>query len=85
MIYEHISDDIPPQMEILNMVIPILMHFYYFVSNLSNLNRNIIHVIDDIKLFQTVYRRIYCCILPDILSQIFDVIQSDIALQNQVH
>ena len=26
-IYERISDDIPPQMKILNMVIPILMHY----------------------------------------------------------
>ena len=33
-------------------------------------------VINDIKLFPTVYRR---------LSQIFDVIQSEITLQNQVH
>ena len=32
---EPISDDIPPQMKILNMVIPILMHFHSFVLNLS--------------------------------------------------
>ena len=30
MIAERISDDIPPQMKILNMVIPILMHYYQF-------------------------------------------------------
>ena len=30
MISEHISDDIPPQVKILNMVIPILMHFKNF-------------------------------------------------------
>ena len=36
-------------------------------------------VIDDAKIFPTVYRRIY------ILSPIFDVIQSDVALQTQVH
>ena len=30
MISERISDVIPPQMKILNMVIPILMHYYIF-------------------------------------------------------
>ena len=30
MISERISDDIPPQMKILNMVIPILMHYSIF-------------------------------------------------------
>ena len=30
MISECISYDIPPQMKILNMVIPILMHYYHF-------------------------------------------------------
>ena len=35
MISRRISDDIPPQMKILNMVIPILMHFCSFVSNWS--------------------------------------------------
>ena len=34
-ISERISDDIPPQMKILNMVIPILMHFCSFVANRS--------------------------------------------------
>ena len=34
-------------------------------------------VINDVKLFPTVSQ--------DILSQIFDVIQSDVALQKQVH
>ena len=29
-ISDHITDDIPPQMNILNMVIPILMHFLKF-------------------------------------------------------
>ena len=32
MISECISDDIPPQMKILNMAIPILMHFCSFLS-----------------------------------------------------
>ena len=35
MISERISDDIPPQMKILIMVISILMHFCSFVSNLE--------------------------------------------------
>ena len=30
-ICDHITDDIPPQMNILNMVIPILMHFFTFI------------------------------------------------------
>ena len=41
-------------------------------------------IIDDVKLFPTVYRRIYS-ISQDILSQIFDGIQSEVALQKQVH
>ena len=70
MISERISDDIPPQMKILNMVIPILMRFYKLVSNWSVAGRIKAHkgvrhptkcgVINDIKLFPTVYRRIYC-------------------------
>ena len=31
MIFEGISDDMPPQMKALNMVIPILMHFCSFL------------------------------------------------------
>ena len=34
MIANPISDDITPQMNILKMIIPILMHFSNFVSNL---------------------------------------------------
>ena len=34
-ISELISDDVPLQMKILNMVIPILMHFCSFISNQS--------------------------------------------------
>ena len=84
MIFECISDDIPPQMKILNMVFPILMRFYSLVSNWSVASRMKPHkgvryptkcdVINDLKLF-----------LTDILSQIFDVFQSDIALQTHVH
>ena len=66
MISERISDDIPPQMKILNMVIPILMHFCTFDSNRSVESRIKPHVIqkcdviNDVKLFPAVYRRIYC-------------------------
>ena len=65
MISERISDYIPPQMNILNMVIPILMHFCSFVSNRSVESRikpHVIHrnvVINDVKMFPAVYRRIY--------------------------
>ena len=34
-ISEHISDDIPPQIKIFNIVIPILMQFCIFISNWS--------------------------------------------------
>ena len=70
MISERISDDIPPKLKILNMVIPILMSFYSLVSNWSIASRIKPYksvrfqmkcdVIDDIKLFPTVYPRIYC-------------------------
>ena len=69
-ISERISDKIPPQMKILNMVIPILMHFYSLVSNWIGASRIKPHkgvrhptkydVINDVKLFPTVYHRIYC-------------------------
>ena len=45
MISERISDDIPPQMNILNMVIPILMHFFSYVLNWSIASRIKLHVI----------------------------------------
>ena len=70
MISERISDDIPPLMKILNMVIPILMRFYSLVSNWNVVSRikpykGVRHstkcdVINDAKLFPTVYPRIYC-------------------------
>ena len=63
MISERIFDDIPPQMKILNMVIPILMHFCSFERCKShNAARHLIicDVINDVKLLPTVYRRIYC-------------------------
>ena len=67
MIFKRISDDIPPQMKILNMIIPTVMHFCSFVliwSVASPIKPQVIKtkcdVIDDVKLFPTVYQRIYC-------------------------
>ena len=69
MISESISDDIPVQMKILNMVISLLMHFCSFVLNWSDTScikqrdserqRNN-SVITGVKLFPTVYSTIYC-------------------------
>ena len=79
MISVRIADPIPPQMNILNIVIPILMHFYGLVSNWSIASRikmykGINHstkydVINDVKLFPTVYCRIYCCKLLTLSNQ----------------
>ena len=80
MISERISNNIPSQMKILNMVIPILMHCCSFIPNLSvkaTCHLTKYEVINDVKLFLTVSE--------DILSQIFEVIQSDVTLQKQVH
>ena len=73
--------------ETVNMVIPILMSFYSLVSNWSVASRikphkgvchpTKCHIINDVKLFLTVYH--------SILSQLFYIIQSDVALQKQVH
>ena len=68
MISDRISDDIPPQMKILNMVIPVLMHFSrFFFTELERCKQHkpashptIYYVIDDIKLLPTVYRRMNC-------------------------
>ena len=77
MISDNISDNIPPQMNILNIVNPILQ----FALKLERCKPHTVachptkcDVINDVKLFPT-----------DILSQIFYVIQSDIVLQTQVH
>ena len=63
MISERISDDIPPQRKILNMVIPILMHFCSFERckpHNAACHLMFCDVINDVKLLSTVYRRIYC-------------------------
>ena len=75
-------------MNILNMVIHILICFKSLVSNWSvashiKQHKGVRHpkkydVINDVKLFLTVYRRI-------ILLQIFYFIQSDVVLQTQEH
>ena len=61
-ISDRISDDIPSQMKILNMVIPILLHFCNFVSNWKPNNAapypTKCDAINDVKMFPTVYRRI---------------------------
>ena len=64
MIFERISDDIPPQIKILNLVIPILMRFYSLISNWSVASRIQPHkcvryqmkrdIINAVKLFSTV-------------------------------
>ena len=73
MISNHILDNMPPQMNILNiMVIPILMHFcicillkslFHLKSEHCKLHKAVCHptktdLIYDVKLFLTVYPRI---------------------------
>ena len=82
MISDCISGDIPPQMKILNMVVPILMHFCSFELELCKphiaaCNPTKCHIIIDVTISESI--------LQDILLQIFDVIQSNVALQKQVH
>ena len=63
MISDRISDDILHQMSILNMVIPILRHFCSLEC--CKLHKATHHptkcdAINDVKLFPTVYCKIYC-------------------------
>ena len=82
MISKRISDDLPLQMKTLNMDIPILMYFCslrrlkldHYKSHKAKRLPMKYDIIIDIKLFQT-----------HILLQIFDIIQTDFALKNQVH
>ena len=88
MISERISDDIPPKIKISNVVIPILMRFYSLVSNWSVASsikppKGVRHqmkrdVINDVKLFPTVHRRIYCHKFSTLCNQTS-------RLQKQVH
>ena len=62
MISDRISDDIPPQMKILNTAIPILMRLELerWKPHKTARHQTRCDVINDVKLFPTVYRRIYC-------------------------
>ena len=70
MISDRISKDIPPQMNSFQLECCKSYKAAHYPT--------VCDVINDVKLFLTVYRRIYC-------HKIFDVIQSDVVLQNQVH
>ena len=64
MISERISDNIPPEMKILNIVIPILMQFCSFERckpHNAALHLMKSDIINDVKLLPTVNGRIYCC------------------------
>ena len=86
MISECISEDIPPKIKILNYGYPHSTNsrnaFSAVSSPIGSLQAarhpTICDVINDVKLFPH-------SISQDILSQIFDVIQSAVTLQNQVH
>ena len=66
MISERISDNISPQMKILNMVIPIQCtsvvssRIGALEAHKAAHHPTRCDVINDVKLFPTVYRRIYC-------------------------
>ena len=59
MISNRVSDGIPPQRNILNMTIPILMYFCIFFLKLQ-LYQPYERACHPPNLFPTVYRRIYC-------------------------
>ena len=63
MISDFIPYNLPPQMKLLNMVIHILMYFCSFVSNWGEAAHypTKCDIINDVKVFQTVYSRLYCC------------------------
>ena len=66
MISDRISDDIPLQMKILNMVIPILcilqfpLKLKHCKPHKATQHQRIFDVINDVHIFPTVYRRICC-------------------------
>ena len=76
MISDRISDDIPPQMKILNMVIPILMLLLQLPLKLKRCKPH------NAACHQTICSD---SISHDILSQIFEASQSEVVLQKQVH
>ena len=69
---------ISERMKILNRVIPIPIHFCSFISNWSGANRIVPHFIQQ-NMMELMMSK---CFLQ---LQISDVIQSDVALQKQVH
>ena len=71
MIFERISDDIPPQMKILNMVIPILMNYCSFTSNWCIASHLMLHVTQRNVTSSNCF--------------LHDIIQSEVVLQKQVH
>ena len=79
MILERKIEDIPPQMKILNIIIPFLMYFCSLVSNWSFASRIKPHVIQQnvTKLMTSSYFGQY--------TKGYDVIQTDVALHLQVH
>ena len=98
MVSDGIYDDIPPQMKILNMVIPILMDFLTFThrkhfilrktlseSFVSDVNHYVDQSLGTLLPTSDFRRYIADAISQDILSQVLDVFQSDIALYSQVH
>ena len=84
MILDRKSGDIPPKINILNMVIPILIHFCaclplkpssQFLALQATCHPTKCDVTNNVKLFPTVY------LCNTLLSQISNVIQSDMVLQ----
>ena len=90
-ISNHKTNNIPPQMKILNMVILILMQFLTFIRQ----NYIILHRIQVRQERKTTtltnykrcysWHRVFNGMSQNILSQILDVIQSDVALYSLVH
>ena len=67
MISEHISENIPRQMKNLNFVTPILMQFLQVGLKFERCKPQkaaghpaICYLINDVRIFPTVYHRIYC-------------------------
>ena len=78
MISDGLSDDIP-QLKTLNMVIPIPMYFCCFSLKLYS-------VVSRIKLRVIQRNVVYIvCMASNYFRQMFDINQSDVALQKQVH
>ena len=84
MISERISYNIPPQLEILNMVIPILMHVCSFISNWIVASHIKPHVIQQ-NVMQLMTSNYFPQYIAGYTVPIYDIIKSDIALQSQVH